>query len=154
DLVLADPYFYGAQQNVVLATGNPVTLTSLGEGIVGEGYASPVFSFTCTLAGPLSFPTLTNSSAVSAASSAGVLFSYQDTVQAGETVIVDLLALTAISSTGANKTNKIRHAGSRMWFCLVPGTTPGQPGLNQVTLTTLSAVDTGTATVTWNDCYV
>jgi len=155
DLVLSDPYFYSAQQqSAVIGIGNPVTLTALGEGIVGEGQASSVFSFTCVLTGPLNFPTLANATATSAASSAGVLFSYNDSVALGETVTVDFLRFTATSSTGADKTSKIRHAGSRMWFCLVPPPDPAVPGSNSVTLTTLNATDTGTATVAWNDVYV
>ena len=153
DLVLSDPYFYGLQQTRVIGAGGPVTLSALGEGIVGEGYSSDVFSFTCQLKGPLHFPVLTNSTATSAASSTGVIFAYQDVVALGETVIVDFLNFTVVSSTGASKISKVAHAGSRMWFCLVPGTTPGQPGLNQVALTTLDATDTGTATLSWNDCY-
>jgi hypothetical protein len=153
DLVLSDPFFYGAQQSVTLAPGSPTTLTALGEGIVGMGYASPVSSFTVALDGPLSFPTLTNGSAASAAGSS-VGFTYNAAVAFGETVTVDLLAATAMSSTGANVSSKISHAGSRMWFCLVPSTTPGQPGFNAVTLSTLNPTDTGTATAQWADCYV
>ena len=154
DLVLSDPYFYGTQRSVVIGAGAPVTVMTLGEGIVGEGYPSSVSSFTCQLSGPLSFPVLTNSSATSAASSAGVIFAYQDVVALGETVTIDFLNFTVASSTGASKVNKVAHAGSKMWFCLVPSPIPGQPGNNQVALTTLSATDTGTATLFYNDCYI
>lgn len=150
DLVLADPYFYGAQQNVVIAAGAHVALNALGEGIAGEGYASAVNSFTCQLTGPLTAPTLRNNTA----GANGVQVTYLNSVAPGEVVTLDFLAFSAVSSLGPNVVAKVKHAGSRMWFCLVPSSTPGQPGLNDVTLTTLNAVDTGTATVSWNDCYL
>ncbi len=56
DVVLADPYFYGAQQSATIGAGATVVLNALGEGIVGEGYASTVSSFTCQLTGPLTAP--------------------------------------------------------------------------------------------------
>jgi hypothetical protein len=150
DLVLADPYFYGAQQAIVIGAGATVPLAALGEGIVGEGYASAVSQFTCLLTGPLTAPTLRNATA----GSAGVQVTYLNTIAPGEVVTLDFLAFSAASSLGSNVVSKVKHAGSRMWFCLVPSATPGQPGLNSVSLTTLNAVDTGTATVRWNDCYV
>jgi hypothetical protein len=152
DLVLSDPFFYGAQQSVTAGIGGITTLTALGEGIVGFGYASAVNSFTCQLTGPLSFPTLLNATAVSAAGP--VSFTYNAAVASGETVTVDFLADTAMSSTGANVSGKIGHAASRMWLCLVPSPDPALLGTNNVTLSTLDPTDTGTATVTWNDCYV
>lgn len=150
DLVLADPYFYGAQQSVTIGAGSAVLLSALGEGIVGEGYASAVSSFTCQLTGPLTAPTLRNATA----GANGVQVTYLGTVAPGEVVTLDFLAFSAVSSRGPNVVSQVKHAGARFWFCLVPSAAPGQAGLNSVSLTTLNAVDTGTATVQWNDCYV
>jgi hypothetical protein len=150
DVVLADPYFYGAAQSVTIAAGATAVLAPLGEGIVGEGYASQVNSFTCLLNGPLTTPTVRNA----IAGPNGVQFTYLGTVAPGEVVTVDFLAFTATSSLGPNVAGQVKHAGARFWFCLVPSPDPALPAANPVSLTTLNAVDNGTATLQWNDCYV
>jgi hypothetical protein len=128
DLLLADPYFYGAQRiQSIPSTGG--TIASLGEAVAGEGFASAVSSFTvvCSAA-----TTVTNVTA-------GVAF----TIAAGPTfpVTVDVLNGTVMDNAGNNVIAKFTHTGGRLWMGLVTGN-------NSITNTA------GTATFTWNDCYV
>lgn len=150
DLVLADPYFYGATQTAVIAANSPVTLAPLGEAVVGSGFSSSVSTFTCLLTGPLHFPALFNQTA----GSTGVQVTYGDVIASGSTVALDFLAYTAVTNTGISVLNKISHAGSNMWFCLTPSPVPGQAAANVVTLNTTDPTDTGSATLVWNDTYV
>lgn len=130
DLLLSDPYFYGAQQ-VQAVTGTGTTLTGLGEGIVGEGYPSAVNAFTVAITGPC---TVTNATA-------GVSFTF-----AGGTptfpVTIDILNNTAVDSGGANWISSITHAGSRMWMCILPG------------VNSINVNGGATATFKWNDAYI
>lgn len=126
DLLLSDPYFYSAQRTQAV-TGSG-TITANGEGVVGEGFPSPVAGFTVALSAA---GTVTNTTA-------GVSF----TIASGPTfpVTVDLLAGTVTDNAGVNQVSKISHS-SRLWMAL-------QNGANAIT------VSAGTATFTWNDCYV
>jgi hypothetical protein len=129
DLLLSDPYFYGAQQ-VGNATGmGGTTLTTLGEGIVGEGFPSAVSAFTVAVSAAC---TVTNSTA-------GVSF----TVASGPSfpVTVDILNYTVTDHVGVNQVAALTHSGSRSWMVLLPG----------ANIITVSA---GTATFTWNDVYL
>jgi hypothetical protein len=127
DLLLSDPYFYGAARSQGI-TGT-AAVSALGEGVVGEGFPSPVSSFTVTLSAPA---TVTNTSA-------GVAF----TVGTGPAfpVVVDCLNYTVTDSAGKNQVFYFSHAGSRLWMALVPGS-------NTIN------VSAGTATFAWNDTYV
>ena len=51
DLLLADPYFYGAQRTQAITTSGG-TITGLGEGVVGDGFATAVNSFTVSARPP------------------------------------------------------------------------------------------------------
>jgi hypothetical protein len=127
DMLLADPYFYGAQQ--VQAVTTSATLNPLGEGIVGEGWPSVVSRFTvaCTAA-----CTVTNTTA-------GVSFTLSGVTNSP--VTVDVLNQTVTDALGNNVISTLSHAGSRMWMCLLPGS-------NAIT------VSAGTATFTWTDVYI
>lgn len=129
DLLLADPYFYGAQQTVA-CTGASTTCTALGEGVVGEGQPSSVSAFTVQLSAAA---TVTNGTA-------GVAFTFS---QAGAQypVTIDILNYTAVDNAGINQVAGLTHTGSRMWMVLLPGA-------NTIT------VSAGTATFKWNDCYI
>ena len=128
DLLLADPYFYGALQTAAIpSTGG--TVTALGEGNAGEGFASAVNSFTVTL----------SAAATVANTTAGVAF----TVASGPSfpVVVDILGYTVTDNGGVNQISKFSHAGSRLWMALLPGA-------NTIT------VSAGTATFRFNDAYI
>jgi hypothetical protein len=127
DLLLADPYFYGAQRvQAITASGS---ISSLGEGVVGEGFPSSVAVFTVRCSAPC---TVTN---VAAATSF--------TLASGGSypVTVDLLNGTVTDNAGVNQVARLTHSGSRLWMALLPGS-------NNVT------VSAGTATFTWSDVYI
>ncbi len=126
DLLLSDPYFYGAQQSQSVSGSG--TCRALGEGVVGEGFPSSVSSFTVRMTAP---GTVTNTTAGTSI-----------TIGAGPSfpVTVDVLNNTVTDNGGANQIGFFSHSGSRLWFCLMPGS-------NTITTTA------GTATVVWNDCY-
>jgi hypothetical protein len=129
DLLLADPYFYGAQQSVA-CTGASTTCTALGEGVVGEGQPSSVAGFTVQLSAAA---TVTNGTA-------GVGFSFS-AAGAQYPVTVDVLNYTVVDNAGINQVAGLTHTGSRMWMVLLPGA-------NVIT------VSAGTATFRWNDEYL
>ena len=129
DLLLNDPYFYGALRgSAVTTSGN---ITALGEGVVGEGYPSLVNAFTVAVTAPC---TVTNGTA-------GVSFTLSGAGVASWPVTVDILRYTATDNVGNNVVGGLSHVGSRMWMCLVNG-------VNAIT------VSAGTATFTWADAYV
>jgi hypothetical protein len=129
DLLLSDPYFYGAQQ-VVACTGGSTTVTGLGEGVAGEGYPSAVSAFTISLSAAC---TVTNGTA-------GVNFAFS-AAGAVYPVTVDILNFTVTDNAGINQVAGLTHGGGRMWMCVLPGSN------------TIS-VSAGTATFRWNDCYI
>jgi hypothetical protein len=127
DLLLADPYFYGTQQVQAVTTSG--TITNLGEGVVGEGFPSPVAVFTVRCSAAC---TVTNTTA-------GVSF----TLASGPSypVTVDLLNGTVTDNAGVNQVSRLTHSGSRLWMCLLAGS-------NAIT------VSSGTATFTWCPAYI
>ena len=128
DFLLADPFFYGAQQSVA-CTGTATTITGLGEGIAGLGFPSAVNGFTVTLTSQC---TVTNVST-------GVSFTFAGL--ASFPVTVDVLNETVVDSAGNNWITGLTHAGSRAWMVVQPDSQ------------TIS-VSAGTATFTWNDAYL
>ena len=130
DLLLADPYFYGAEREVAVTTSG-ASIYGYGEGVIGEGYPSAVNVFTIQLtAGPV---TVTNSTA-------GVSVTYGAAI-ANSPVTLDILNNTAIDDAGNNVIANVTHAGARPWMTLVPGSN-------------VIAVSDGTATFTFSDAYV
>lgn len=140
DINLADPYFYGVQQNQTLTYNNAATVNNLGEGVVGENFGD---GFACVLHGPLTNPTVSNLSA-------GVSFTYNGTIASGHLVTVDLVNFTAVDDSSINQIAKITHAGSRMWLALLGGLN----GANSCKLTSTNGADTGTAVLTWSPPYL
>lgn len=131
DLLLSDPMFYGALRGATITTAGG-NITALGEGVVGEGFASLVNAFTVAITQPC---TVTNGTA-------GVSFTFSNTVSvASWPVTVDILRYTATDAAGNNVVAGISHIGSRMWMALLPG-------LNAITVTA------GTATFTFADAYI
>jgi hypothetical protein len=140
DVLLADPYFYGASQQVSLPLNVAQSAVNLGEGIVGEGYPSSLNAFSLTFNGPLTLPTVTNAAC-------NVSASYLSAIPSGVSVTYDLLNFLSTDSSGVNQIAQVGHAGSRMWFCLVPGA-------NLITLTSASSADSGNAVLNWNPPYL
>lgn len=130
DLLLSDPYFYGAQRSQVVGTGGG-TITALGEGVVGEGFASAVNTFTVTIS---QASTVTNNTA-------GVAFSHSGAGVQSWPVTVDILRFTALDAAGNNVIGGLGHIGSRMWQCLLPGA-------NSI------SVSAGTALWQWCDAWI
>lgn len=130
DLLLADPYFYGANQTAAITTSGG-TIVNLGEGVVGEGYPSLVNAFTIQLSsGPV---TVSNTTA-------GVSLTFGIPI-ANAPVTVDILNQTVIDAAGNNLVGNLTHSGARMWMALLSGT-------NAIT------VSNGTATFSWMPPYV
>lgn len=128
DFLLADPFFYGARQDVACA-GSSTPVTGLGEGVAGLGYPSPVSSFIVTLSAPA---TVVNATAgVSFAVASGPVFP----------VAVDILNGTVTDNGGANVISSLAHSGARAWMVVLPG-------VNVI------SVSAGTASFSFNDCYV
>lgn len=128
DVNLSDPYFYGAQRTQAITSGGG-TIIAYGEGLVGEGWASPVSSFTVVLSAAA---TVTNTTL-------GISF----TVASGPSfpVTVDILNGLVTDSGGVNQIAKLTHVGSRAWMVL-------NEGSNVITCSA------GTATFSWMDAYV
>lgn len=144
DLLLSDPYFYDdVSRTETLAYNVARNITADGEGVVGEGWPSLVNSFTVTLHGPLTTPTVANATE-------GVSFTYGGTIASGHYVTLDILRKTAVTDLGINVVSAISHYGARMWMALSGGENP----FNTLTLSSVSGADTGTAVLAWNDCYV
>lgn len=127
DLLLADPYFYGAQRTQAITTSG--TVNAFGEGVVGQGWPSAVAGFTiaCTAA-----CTVTNTTAGCSFTLSGVTNS---------PVTVDVLNQTVTDSLGNNVIGTLTHAGARQWMALLTGA-------NNIT------VSAGTATFVFNDAYI
>lgn len=130
DLLLNDPYFYGALRGATITTAGG-NITALGEGVVGEGYPSAVNAFTVAVSQAC---TVTNTTA-------GVSFTFSGAGVASWPVTVDILRYTAVDNVGNNVVGGLSHIGSRMWMCL----------LNGVNAITVSA---GNAVFTWCDAYI
>jgi hypothetical protein len=127
DLLLADPYFYGATATASVTTSG--TVTNLGEGVAGEGWPSAVNAFTVSVTSPCIVSNV----------SAGCSF----IVAAGPSfpVTVDVLNQTVVDNAGANQVQYFSHAGSRLWMALVSGANN-------------FGVSAGTATFTYCPPYV
>jgi hypothetical protein len=130
DLLLADPYFYGAQQVQAVTTAGG-TITNPAEGVAGEGYASAVNGFTVALTAAATVTNLT----------AGVAFTHSGAGVASWPVTLDILRYTATDNAGNNVIAGLAHTGGRAWMCL----------LNGANVITVSA---GTATFTYNPPWV
>jgi hypothetical protein len=130
DLLLSDPHFYGPLRTQAVTTAGG-TITSNGEGVVGEGFPSAVNSFTISITAPCQ---VTNTTA-------GVSVTHNGTGVASYPVVIDVLHYTATDNAGNNCVGGLTHVGSRLWQCLVPGA-------NTI------AVSAGTATFAWHDAYV
>ena len=160
DLLLADPYFYGAPlSTVVPANGAVSQITNLGDGAIGFGQApgNGGQAFTITLTGPLTLPlTLSNVSAgvsvtLGTGSLAGGSIS-NNVLPAGHFITLDVLSYTAYDDTGFSCLGRVAHAGARPWMLLLPLGANGF--VNQLVLTTGSGGDTGRAALSYSPPYL
>lgn len=142
DLLLADPYFYGAQQTQTLGYNSPANVVNLGDGGIGFGQpaATSGVGFTIQLNGPLTSPKLTNSTT-------GVSVSVSYTIATGHYCLLDVLNYTAFDDGNAPHLGVVSHTGARPWMILLPGT-------NSLQLTSTNGSDTGNAALTWSPPYL
>ena len=132
DVGMADPFFYGDPVVVPLEVGEDTVVTNAGD----EATAAVVLSF----AGPLSNPTLTNSTLTP-----DVWVKAGTDLADGDSLTLDVQA-TSISraSDSANLIGSLTHSGARPWFAL------GR-GANTVTLSADGGA--GTAVLTYQPIY-
>lgn len=144
DLLLADPYFYGSQQSQTLSYNVATNVTNLGEGVAGSGLAGTML---VKFNGPLTNPTLTNTTA-------GVSVTYSGTISSGTSnaVTLDCVNFTATTGGGSNVIGNVSHSGARVWMGLLGAASNG--GLQSMKLTSTNGGDTGTCTLTWTPPYL
>lgn len=142
DFLLADPYFYGGVQAQTLAYNTAVSINNLGDANVGMGQQSGQggVPFTIQLVGPLTNPTVTNSTN-------GVSVTVAYTIGGGQSCTLDVLAYTALDQGNASHLGVVSHAGARPWMVL-------WPDINVLRLTSTNGGDTGHAVVTWQPGYL
>lgn len=142
DFLLADPYFYGAQQAAALPYNTASALQNLGDAAIGRGQPPGLggVPFTLQLFGPLTNPTVTNSTN-------GVSVSISTTIATGHNITLDVLSYTAYDDAGASHLGQVTHAGARPWMLLARG-------LNTLKLTSTNGADTGACVVTWQPPYL
>jgi hypothetical protein len=116
DLLASDPYFYGPRQSITVPTTGSTSVTNTGDAVIGFGQDDNFggVSFTITLNGPLTAPTLTNVTA-------GVSFSTTAVIAAGHSLVLNVLAYTATTDAGVNQLGTVSHSGARPWMVLIPG---------------------------------
>lgn len=135
DLLMADPFFYAAQDPITLAVGVAQNITNPGDArTTGRGVK-------IRFNGPLTNPTLTN-----ATPNPDVWVKAGTSIATGDWVDLDLDTWTAIrNSDGANVIGTITHSGAHQWMVLLKG-------VNALTLTTGSG--TGTAVLNFDAPYL
>jgi len=116
DLLLADPYFYGPRTTVTVPTTGSTSATNTGDAVIGFGQDNGFggVGFSITLNGPLTNPTLTNVTA-------GVTVTSTAVIAAGHSLVLNVLAYTAVTDAGVNQLGSISHSGARPWMVLIPG---------------------------------
>jgi hypothetical protein len=132
DVGMADPFFYGDPVVVPLEVGEDTVVTNAGD----EATAAVVLSF----AGPLSNPTLTNSTLAPE-----VWVKAGTDLADGDSLTLDVTATSVFrASDSANLIGSLTHSGARSWFAL------GR-GANTVTLSADGGA--GTAVLTYQPVY-
>lgn len=135
ELLMADPFFYGAQQTQALTKDVIHPVTNLGHDIAKSNFMS------VDLVGPLTNPVVTNLS-----TTPNTAFAYVGTIASGSTLKVNVSQFQALlTPANTNQIAKITHTGNRNWFAL-------NPGVNNVRLTATSG--TGTGLLRWRPPYV
>ncbi len=139
-LLLADPYFYGDQQEVTFQVGQTKTIHNPGSDIAAFGF------FDVDLTGPLVNPVVTNNSF-----NLPVKVGFKGTIPAGVTVRFSIPGFTVRTVVGyeiigiVNLVGNLVTSGARFWMGLAPGN-------NDLTFTTASG--TGSALVRFRPPYI
>jgi hypothetical protein len=132
DIGMADPFFYGTPVVVPLAVGVDTPVENLGD----EATAAAVVTFD----GPLSNPTLTNSTLTP-----DVWVKAGTDLADGDSLSLDVQRTSIVrASDSANLIGSLTHSGARAWFALGRGT-------NTVTLSADGGA--GTAALTFQPVY-
>ena len=135
DLLLSDPFFYGAPQSQSFALATPVSVVNAGDDPT-TGYGCSV-----TFTGPLTNPQLTNSS-----TSPAVWVKYGGSIGAGDSVVLSVRDFSAtLTSTGGNVVGNVTHSGARQWFGLPVGSS---------TVTLSASGGSGSASLTYQVPYI
>ncbi|MDQ3028894.1 MAG: phage tail family protein [Actinomycetota bacterium] len=133
DLTLADPYFYGPEENATLALNVPQLLFNLGDVVASD--------IVIVLRDQLQNAEVRNLTA-----DPDVWVRLGSAVAGGDSVTLDVAQFTARrTSDGANLIGAVTRSGARPWFVL-------SPGGNSVQLTASSG--SGTADLTWQPAYL
>ena len=133
DLTLADPYFYGDEEEVVLNKDVPQTVINRGDVLAQHIHIH--------LHNQLGNPTITNSTP-----NPDVWVKIGLNIADLDSVSLDVMNFTAIrSSDSANVIGAVTRSGARPWMVLSPGN-------NVVGLTASSG--SGTARIVWRPAYL
>lgn len=132
DLLMADPFFYGAETTATLAVGTPQTVTPGGNAMTHR--------VNLEFNGALTNPVLTNTTP-----NPDVWVKAGTTVAAGGKVTLDCDMYTAVrASDSANLIGAITHSGARHWM-------PLAKGANSLTLT--ADAGSGTCSVKYRPAF-
>jgi hypothetical protein len=134
DLLLSDPYFYGPEISVNLATTGTATVTNPGD--------VPVWStINITLNGELVSPTITNQSITPN------VWMQVNTAVIANPININVADFTVINSfDNSNLTGTVTHSGHRAWMRLNPG--------NNTLKLTSTGNSTGNAVLKFKPAYL
>lgn len=136
DILLSDPYFYGAPTQTLLPYNTPTTVLNTGDDVAGY------VNNTVTLYGPLQYPRVTNST-----TNPSTWFQINTVIEAGDSVTFNAENFTAYrASDGINLSGSIVHSGTRQWMLY-------NIGNNTVALTSSNVNDTGYASASFQPPY-
>lgn len=135
DLLLADPYFYGAAINTSIPYNTATTIYNPGDDAVA--YKNFIMIFT----GPLLYPRLTNNTN-------SAYIQLNTLINAGDTLSVDIgnYAVTR-GSDGADMRGIVQHSASKRWMALAEAQ-------NSLLLSSSLSTDTGSVSVSFQPPYV
>ena len=143
DIVMHDPWWYGAQQSLTISVSVSPNGVITNPGDVFNDH--PVI----TMTGPLTNPRLSNSLAQAPIGGAPyVQLWYNGTIAAGTTVTIDCGAFTAFDQAGNSVIGNIAHTGSYFWMMLLPG-------VNNMAVDNQAggSVGTGSVGITYSPAY-
>lgn len=138
DFTLADPYFYGAQQQLTMNPGDLTYVWNDGHDVAATAGLAIDF------VGPLTNPVLRNN-----AVSPGIHLGYNGTIASGQTVSINVGRYSATqhttsTTTGTNRIANIVATGAESWFALLP----------QTNKLTFAATGSGHALIKWQPPYI
>lgn len=139
DFTMADPYFYGVQQQLTMNPGDTKYLWNDGHDVASHA------GLAIDLVGPLTKPVLNN-----LAVSPAIHLGYNGTIASGQTVSLNIGRFQATEHLNAvtNGTNRIANivaSGARQWMALLPG-------VNKLAFTAASG--SGHVLIKWQPPYI